>query len=308
MFATGKRKVQAAIRRARELVARHSLSGYGLLFESILPAAFLARIDPTRRQRCFGHVPVFWAWLGQILEANGSCQRALGLVQSWYQACDLPAPRGDTSSYCQARLRLEEGFLEQIASRVSHTLAAGVRSEDRWAGMVLKAMDGSSVQLMDTEANQQSYPQPFGQKPGCGFPIMGMVGVLNLSHGGWEGFETCHCMHHDLQVAGKLLCHIDPDDLVLADRAFCSYELIARIMQRGAHVLMRLHQARHAKLDWRKGKRIGPHERIVFVASNNRSKRPLALLHVKILRLLPKSRSPRFSPSNEVKAIICIQQ
>jgi len=29
--------------------------------------------------------------------------------------------------------------------------------------MTLKAMDGSSAQLMDTPANQEAYPQPSGQ-------------------------------------------------------------------------------------------------------------------------------------------------
>jgi len=50
----------------------------------------------------------------------------------------------------------------------------------------------------------------------------------------------------------------------MADRAFSSYEYIARITnERKAHVLMRLHQARHRKLDWRKGKRVGANQRVV---------------------------------------------
>lgn len=48
----------------------------------MLPGEFLASIDPTERQRSFGHIPVFRAWLAQILEANASCQKAVGLIQS----------------------------------------------------------------------------------------------------------------------------------------------------------------------------------------------------------------------------------
>ncbi|WP_411846577.1 hypothetical protein AAFN60_02975 [Roseibacillus persicicus] len=29
------------------------------------------------------------------------------------------------------------------------------------------------------------------QKEGCGFPTIGIVGVASLSHGSWEGYETC---------------------------------------------------------------------------------------------------------------------
>jgi hypothetical protein len=263
IFATAKRRLQAAMRSSRRLLFNQSLSGYALLFEAILPAAILARFDATQRQRCFGNIPVFWAWLAQILEANASCSKALGLIQSWYQAQRLPAPKGDTSGYCKARGRLKEKFLRQVSGEVSQALRRAIRPQDLWQGMVLKAIDGSSVQLLDTPANQRAYPQPTSQKKGCGFPVMGIVGVVNLSHGGWEGFETCGWKKHDARMAQKLLGHIGAGDLLLADRAFCSYEFIARIRQKGAHVLMRLHQARHRKLDWRRGKKLSPIDRLV---------------------------------------------
>lgn len=70
---------------------------------------------------------------------------------------------------------------------------------------------------------------------------------------------------HDAAVAPQLLHCVEPNDLIMADRAFSSYEYIARITnERKAHVLMRLHQARHRKLDWRKGKRVGANQRIVI--------------------------------------------
>lgn len=95
----------------------------------------------------------------------------------------------------------------------------------------------------------------------CG--ALGIVGVLNLSHGGWEGFETCQQRDHDARVAPRLLKHVDCGDVILADRAFCTYELIARLAAKGAHAVMRLHQARHRKLDWRRGKKLSPIERLV---------------------------------------------
>lgn len=263
VFATAKRRLQATVRQAREQAIRQSLCGYSLVFARFLPAAFLESNDPTRRQRHFGHIPVFWAWLAQILEANASCSKALGLIQAWYRSSDLPVPRGDTSGYCSARLRLDEGFLKSLLTHVTQSLDRSVRPMDLWHGHVLKAIDGSSVQLMDTTQNQLVYPQSPNQKPGCGFPIMGIVGVLNLSHGGWEGFETCNQRDHDSRIAPRLLNHLHAGDVLLADRAFCSYELFARLVGKGAHGVMRLHQARHAKLDWRRGKKLGPNERLI---------------------------------------------
>ena len=265
VFATATRRIQAALRAQLQRVLRSSISGYALLFESVLEPDFLEGIDPTKRQRSFGHIPVFWAWLAQILEANASCSKAVGLIQGWYQASGLAAPRGGTSGYCMARKNLREDFLAQVAHRITVTLEQRIRPMDKWHQLTLKAIDGSSVQLMDTEANQESYPQPSSQKQGCGFPVMGIHGVVNLSHGGWEGFVTSNSRQHDARAATRLLKHVEEGDLLLADRAYCSYELIARATrQQKAHVLMRLHQARHRKLDWRRGKKISPTERLVM--------------------------------------------
>lgn len=263
IFATAKRRMQAAIRQSRSIITQRSLSGYAVLFEDILSGDFLKSIDPTQRQRSFGHIPVFWAWLAQILEANASCSKAVGLIQSWCRVCKLPIPASCTSSYCQARQRLQLDFLKQIHARIVTRLSCHVNARNQWQGFTLKAMDGSSVQLMDTEANQELYPQPSSQKSGCGFPVMGIVGLLNLSHGGWEHIETCRYSDHDSKAAANLVRHLQEGDLLLADRAFCSYELIASSLVHGSEVLMRLHQARARALDWNQGKRIGANERIV---------------------------------------------
>lgn len=245
------------------MALRQSPGGYGLLFEKVLAPEFLVSIDPTKRNRHFGHIPVFWAWVGQLLEHNASCSRGLSLIQAWCTGAKIAPPKGDTSAYCQARKRICDKFLGNVLGSTERALRGNMRPEDRWNGLVLKALDGTSAKLMDTVENQQQYPQPSSQEPGCGFPVMGMLGMLNMSHGGWEGFTTGDSREHDARAAQRLLQYVQKDDLILADRAFCSYELIARIQKRGGHCLMRLHQARHRKLDWRCGKRLSNFERLV---------------------------------------------
>ena len=264
IFATAKRRCQAQLRATRESLIHEFLEGYSEFFGDVLSPDFLLKISPTKRSRYFSAPVLFWAWLSQILEANSSCHKALSLVQSWRLRSKIKPPSSSTGSYCQARSALPEDFLQAIAHKTAQHLSQRVSQRDLWRGLTLKAFDGSSVQLCDTQANQATYPQPSGQKEGCGFPTMGIVGVANLSHGGWEGFETCGWQKHDARVAPKLLQYLQPEDLLLADRAFCSYELIARVTREcKGHVLMRLHQARFKKLDWRKGKKLGASGRLV---------------------------------------------
>ena len=262
-FATSKRVQQAAIRRKRREMIAESPSGYGVIFGDVLPPQTLAEFDPTCRQRQFGHVPMLWAWTAQILDGNEACSRGLGYVQSWSAARGMPAPTVGTGAFCRARSRMSEEFIGKCSRRVDAAMAGAVRDEDRWQGFTLKAIDGSSVKLMDTPENQEAFPQPTEQKPGCGFPVMSVSGLLNLSHGGWEDLVVGKLNDSDATLALGLMDHLGEGDLLLADRAYCSYRLMAGLRERGAHGVMRLHQRRESVLDWRKGKWLGAHERLV---------------------------------------------
>ena len=141
-----------------------------------------------------------------------------------------------------------------------------VQSHQLWNGHIVKAFDGTSFRLMDTEENQKKYPQPSTQKPGCGFPVMGALGVLNMSKGTMDRWELGQHTDHDSKHAQRLVqkegC-FTKGDIVLGDRAFNGYPAVVQLLDLGAHSVMRLNQSRAKKPDWRKGKKISPNERIV---------------------------------------------
>lgn len=58
-------------------------------------------------------------------------------------------------------------------------------------------------------------------------------------------------------------------DLVIGDRAFCSYAMLGHLHEKGVHSLMRLHQARAKKLDWRKGQKVDRDSRIITWSKPN---------------------------------------
>lgn len=132
-----------------------------------------------------------------------------------------------------------------------------------WRGLRLKAVDGTSFRLMDTPENQADFPQSSSQAPGCGFPLMGAVGVLDLATGRVERTVTGRDRKHDARGLYELTKGFTAGDVVLADRAFCSYELIALLSQDRVESVMRLHQKREGKLDWRRGRKLDQHSRLV---------------------------------------------
>ena len=138
-----------------------------------------------------------------------------------------------------------------------------IESHHLWRGHRLKAIDGTSVRLMDTPENQEKYPQPSGQQPGCGFPVMGLVGVLDLATGHLADYVTCRPQDHDLMGFYRLRKSFSPGDLVIGDRAFSSYAMVGYLLENEVQSLMRLHQSREKKLDWKRGRRVDKNSRII---------------------------------------------
>jgi len=265
-----------------------------MLFEHVLPQSKLIEWSEHKRKRIYDFPTTLWAWCSQILEANASCHKAVSNVQAWREQLGLPAPSPQTKAYCEARKRLPESFLRKANDHVLEKLETSVLSRDLWYGLQLKAIDGSSMQLMDTEENQLLYPQPNQQKKGCGFPVMGVCGVVNLSHGGWETLSTSAHTQHDLSATYDVLKYFGERDLCLADRAYNSYEFMSLLKSQGTETLMRLHQARKRALDWKKGIRISANDRLyIWVKPHQQS--PGSQLTAEEWELLPNTMEIRIS-------------
>lgn len=259
-----RRRQLEALRLQRDALRAQGISELGVVFDFVLPIERLSAVSNSRRKRLFPEEMIFWGWVSQILEGNCSCAEALTTMQRWYQSARLPPPSSASSSFCRARMRLSEDFLEAVESMIGERTEAAAGEDKRWRGLRLKAIDGTSFQLLDTAANQASYPQSPAQKPGCGFPIMGAVAVLDLASGQMQNVVTGSSRNHDARGLYQLRDAFGAEDLVIADRAFCSYELMAMLQQGGSHSLMRLHQKREAKLQWRSGRRIDANSREVI--------------------------------------------
>lgn len=252
-----------AYRLLRDRLLSQSISDYAQLFSRVLPIETLAQAQRGLRKRSYPETVTFWAWIAQLLEENASCAKAVTMVQNWYQQAGLAVPAFGTSSFCRARKRLSNEFLDVVGEALCSFVEARIESHHLWRGHRLKAIDGTSVRLMDTPENQERYPQPSGQKPGCGFPVMGLVGVLDLATGHLADYVTCRPQEHDVVGFFRLRKTFLPGDLVIGDRAFCSYAMMAHLIENEVHSLMRLHQSREKKLDWKNGRKVDKNSRVI---------------------------------------------
>jgi hypothetical protein len=116
--------------------------------------------------------------------------------------------------------------------------------ERLWRGRQVRIMDGSSVSMPDTPDNQNAYPQPPGQKQGCGFPIMRIAVLFSLATGAITGLSGDHWKVPERTLFRRLWRRLSPGDVLLADRGACSYADIFMLLQRGVDCVLRNHPAR----------------------------------------------------------------
>ena len=170
----------------------------------------------------------------------------------------------DSGAYCRARAKLPVPILRRLAVQVADGCEQQVPAEWLWKGRHVHLVDGSTISMPDTPANQAEYPQPTTQEPGLGFPIARLVVLLSLATamvkdmamGPYAGKET-----GETALLRELLERFKSGDIMLADRYFCSYFMMALLLERGVDLVARLHQARTA--DFRRGTRLGPGDHLV---------------------------------------------
>jgi hypothetical protein len=227
-----------------------SLAELRQLFGAYFPAALLAQnhCGHNSRQRIFSLEVTFWAFLDQALTPQGPCREAVRKIMAWHRFENPRGPIGDmsadTSAYCQARLRLPVQTIKDINAHLIARLQANTPTDGLWHGRRVKLVDGTGISMPDTAANQAFYPQTKSQKPGCGFPLMNLVGIFCMSSGALLEVAYGERRTHETKLFASLWHTVEKGDVLVEDRGFCSFGAAAALYARGADVLMRLTEKR----------------------------------------------------------------
>jgi len=227
-------------RQTRRVLARGL---YGALALYLTPAVVKELVEGCGhryRERFFPPQAVLWGMISQALSRNCSDRATVHLLAAW-SGCD-PSPR--SGSYCKARQRLPLELLEaatQYIARITrrYELPLGKRR--------IFVLDGSTVTLADTPENQEPYPQPSAQKQGCGFPVLKFVTLMDHATGCIVGMEFGSLNTHEVRLAQPLLDQLQKDDILLVDRGFGGYALLAKMAALGVDVVVRQHKGRQNK-------------------------------------------------------------
>ena len=167
-----------------------------------------------------------WAFVTQVASESKSCVATVARVLAWLSSQGRSVGAAGTGAYCKARAKLTELFLWFLTCDVGRQLEEQALDEWRWHGKRVVMVDGSTLSMPDTPANQAEYPQSRSQQPGVGFPIIRWVALLGLATGAvldsafgpYRGKQT-----GEAALFRSLLPSLPRGDVVLADRYYCSY-------------------------------------------------------------------------------------
>lgn len=207
-----------------------------------------------------------WAMLSQALftDVQRSCRAAVQRVAIYGALLGRAVSSTNTGAYCRARAKVTAGVVRRLAEGVASRCEAAVPDEWRWHGFRTLVIDGTTFSMPDTEHNQEEYPQPASQSEGLGFPLMRAVAltslvtgmVLALATGPYAGKET-----GETALFRTLFDKLQRGDLVLSDRYYGGWFMLALLHSLGIEFVTRLHQYREA--DFTRGKRLGRRDHLV---------------------------------------------
>lgn len=207
-----------------------------------------------------------WAFLSQALfkDHQRSCRAAVARVVVLLVSLGKPACSDNTGAYCRARAKLPVAVIRRLSTNVADGCEQHLPTPWLWKGRHVHLVDGTTVSMPDTTDNQAAYPQANTQAEGVGFPIARLVVLLSLATamvtdmamGPYEGKET-----GETALLRELLQRLQAGNIVLADRHYCSYFMIALLRQRQIDMVVRLHQCREA--NFRRGRRLGAGDHVV---------------------------------------------
>jgi len=215
------------------------------------------------RERIYSPWVTLWIFLSQVLSADHSCRDAVARWLAFRTARGLPACSLATGSYCEARQDLPEELLQRLTRQTGEELHAQAPAAWRMQGRPVKVVDGSTVSMPDTPANEAAFGKSRNQIGRSGFPVARILAMFCLATGALLGLEVGPYQGKqtgELSLFRRLRGLLKPGDILLGDRLFCTYCDLAILMAQGVDAVVRLHQSRRA--DFRRGRRLGPDDHL----------------------------------------------
>ena len=225
--------------------------------------AILEELKVEFRDRIYTPLVTLWVFLSQVLDPDPSCRQAVSRLLAHRLERGLRPCSTDSGSYCTARKKLPEALFQRLVQKSGVELQEQVPAEWDFHGRKVKVVDGTTVSMPDTAENTAAFDKPRNQRGQGPFPVARVLVLLALATGAALEAAIGPCRGKktgELSLFRSLHHTLEPGDLLLGDRLFCTFFDIAKLHARGVDCVFRLSSSRQA--DFRRGRRLGPDDHI----------------------------------------------
>lgn len=219
---------------------------------------------PAHRHRIYTPTRTLSMFLSQAMSEDRSCQNIVNdTALEIHGSCSVA-----TGAYCNARQRLPESTIMNLAQKVALLNEQKIEKKWRWQGRNVYLVDGTTITMPDTQENQKRYPQPAFQDKGLGFPICRVVGIISLATGSLinAAVSPFHGKGASEQVLLRsMLNTFKADDVILADAFYSTYSLLTYVIEHNIDIVFVQNGARSRTTDFKTGKTLGKNDHLITV-------------------------------------------
>lgn len=194
--------------------------------ESLFPKAAQ---KANSRDRIYTQWRTFWSMLWQAFNPLASGREVVRQLQALFVLDGGPTVSEEDGAYCRAKARLPLG-------EFAKALEASAQEADQKApplsllqGRPVKVADGSTLTAADTSKNRKAYP-PI-QSPEPNFPMVRLVVVFSLLSGALLSLVTGDMRTAELPMLNQLLAQLVQGDILMGDRGYGNFVLLALLQQ-----------------------------------------------------------------------------
>jgi hypothetical protein len=161
----------------------------------------------------------------------------LSWAGDWRRSWNVPTK----AALFKARMRLGSAPLEALFKETASPMASKKTKGAWFKGRRLMAIDGTCLDVADTEANDAAFGRPGSKGPGGvgAFPQIRVVGLAECATHAIVDAVIGRSRDSEHRLAVGLVDSMGPDTLVLADRGFFSFSLWTKASATGADLLWR---------------------------------------------------------------------
>lgn len=195
----------------------------------------------TQRERKLPAAFTVWLVIAMGFYRNLSIQNILNRLGNVFGVGSLwdGGEEPTSTSTTEARDRVGFGPLRLLAERFRAWILDTHREAMSWKGMLLVALDGTTLKVPDSEENRRRFGLPGSNRGRAAFPQMRALFLVSAKLRFILGALFAPYGRAEIRLALRMLADIPRGALVLLDRNFNAWQFLLGLREAGQHFLIR---------------------------------------------------------------------